>query len=238
MIRASFVIPAYNSERWISKTIWSCRNQTEKKIEILVINDGSTDQTKDIAEWHAKEDRRVIVHNCPNRGRSGARNYGNSQVQSDLIFVLDSDDFASRNRVKDSIAVFELKKADFVYGSFFVMDAYGKVITDQNGKPMPPVRSSPFDPEVAKQKKMNFICHSTVAYTKKVAEAVKYEEGEWSKLGLDDWKFQWEVHKKGFVMKNIRNPIAYYRDTEDNTINTRDQKEVLRVKEEYLAQAL
>ena len=224
--RASFVIPAYNAERWISKTIWSCRNQTVKQIEIVVVNDGSADDTRDIIEWHSKQDPRVRVYHQKNSGRSAARNFGNDLAISDLILVLDSDDMATRNRAKDTIAAFELKKPDLLYGSFFIIDSMGN--TERK------MICAPFDPAINKEKKMNFICHSTMAYTKKLSSDVRYEEGDWSRLGLDDWKFQWEAHLKGYKIKNIRNPLCYYRVTEDGTMATRDEKEVLKAKEEYL----
>lgn len=225
--RASIVIPAYNADRWLSKTIWSCRNQTIKPIEIIVVNDGSTDGTKEIANWHASEDKRVRVLNQENMGRSHARNWGNDHTESDLILVLDADDMATRNRVKDTLAIFELKKPDFLYGSFFMVDSMG---TTQKK-----LVCAPFDPEEAKKKKLNYICHSTVAYTKKLAQAIRYEDGMYSKLGLDDWKFQWEVYRKGFKIQHIKNPLCYYRVTEDGTMATRDQSEVDKAKDAYLA---
>jgi glycosyltransferase involved in cell wall biosynthesis len=226
--RASFVIPAYNADRWISKALYSCRTQTIKNIEIIVVNDGSTDYTKAIVEWHAEEDKRIHVINQKNAGRSAARNVGNDSAKSDLILVLDADDMSTRNRVKDTLAVFELKKPDFLYGSFFSIDSMGTTM----GK----LVCGPFDPEVSKQKKLNFICHSTVAYTKKLSESVRYEEGVYTKLGLDDWKFQWEVYKKGYKIQHVRNPLCYYRVTESGTMATRDQKEVDAAKEAYFAQ--
>lgn len=225
--RASFVIPAYNADRWLSKAIYSCRTQTIKNIEIIVVNDGSTDYTKSISEWHAEEDKRVKVFNRSNEGRSATRNFGNSMAESGLILVLDADDMATRNRVKDTLTVFELKKPDFLYGSFFSIDSMGTT----KGK----IVCAPFDPEISKQKKLNFICHSTVAYTKELSEAVKYEDGVYTKLGLDDWKFQWETYKKGFKIQNIRNPLCYYRITEDGTMATRDTKAVEVAKDEFLA---
>lgn len=225
--RASFVIPAYNADRWLSKALYSCRTQTIKNIEIIVVNDGSTDYTKAIAKWHADEDKRIKVFNRTNHGRSSSRNYGNEVASSDLILVLDADDMATRNRVKDTLAVFELKKPDFLYGSFFSIDSMGTTRSK--------VVCGPFDPEVSKQKKMNFICHSTVAYTKKLSQTVKYEEGVYTELGLDDWKFQWETYKNGFKIQHIRNPLCYYRITEDGTMATRDQKSVDTAKEAFLA---
>lgn len=225
--RCSFVIPAYNAQRWISKTIYSCRNQTIKQIEIIVVNDGSTDGTREIAEWHAKEDPRVKVFNLVNQGRSSARNFGNDQAQSDIILVLDADDLATRNRVKDTITAFQLKKPDFLYGSFFTMDSFGNAAQK--------IVSVPFDYDEAKKTKHNFICHSTVAYTKRLSKAVRYESGVWSDLGLDDWRFQWEVYRAGLVIKNVKNPLCYYRVTEDGAMATRDPKKVEEAKEGFLA---
>jgi glycosyltransferase involved in cell wall biosynthesis len=228
MPRASFVIPAYNAERYVSKAIFSCRNQTIKQIEIVVVNDGSQDGTGEIIDWHAKQDPRVVpVHLEKNVGRSEARNIGNDKAASPLLFVLDADDMAARNRVKDTIALFELKKPDFVYGSFFVIDSLGN--TERK------IICSAFDQIISKAKKLNFICHSTVAYRKALAQDVRYEGGEYSKLGLDDWKFQWDVCRKGYAIKHIRNPLAYYRDSGDTISSTRDEKEVARVKETFLA---
>lgn len=225
--RASFVIPAYNAERWVSKTIWSCRNQSVKQVEIIVVNDGSTDGTKDVIDWHAKEDKRVRAFHRDNQGRSAARNFGNDQAVSGIIMVLDADDMATRNRAKDTIAAFELKHPDFLYGSFFAVDSMGTTEVKRV--------CSPFDPVISKEKKFNYICHSTVAYTKKLASSIPYEGDVWSKLGLDDWKFQWEVYRRGYSIKCIRNPLCYYRVTEDQTMSTRDPKEVAKAKDEYLA---
>lgn len=225
---ASFVIPAYNSERWISKTLYSCRNQTIKNIEIIVVNDGSTDDTQAIIDFHAREDSRIIpLHLTANVGRSEARNRGNDEATSGIILVLDADDLASKNRVKDTLEAFQAKKADLIYGSFFVVDSMGNVETR--------IICSPFDPIISKEKKLNFICHSTVAYTKQLAKEVRYEGGEISKLGLDDWKFQWDTYKKGYVIKNVRKFLSSYRVSDDTVSSTRNEEQVIKVKEAILA---
>lgn len=224
--RASFVIPAYNAAPWISKTILSCLNQTVKNIEVIIVNDGSQDDTEEICIYYMEKDPRVKVSTAINHGRSWARNKGNELAQSDLIMVLDADDLATKNRAKDTIAFFEAKKPDVAYGSFFAMDSMG---TAQNK-----IVSRPFDPVEAKTQKMNFICHSTMAYTKAVADTIKYEEGVYTDLGLDDWKFQWEAHLKGFKIMNMKNPLCYYRLTESGTVATRDPKAVQEAKEAFL----
>lgn len=226
--RVSFVMPAYNAERWISKAIWSCRNQTIKQIEVIVVNDASQDDTGDIIDWHAKEDKRVRhVFQGVNGGRSHARNVGNDCARAPFILVLDADDMAARNRAKDTLAAFELKKADLLYGSFFLMDSMGTV--DRK------IICGAFSPELSKEKKLNFICHSTMAYRKDLAQDVRYDEGEFSRLGLDDWKFQWEAYRKGYSIKHLRKPLCYYRATQDGISQARKPEEVEKIKDLYLA---
>lgn len=226
--RVSFVIPAYNAERWLSKAIWSCRNQTIKQIEIIVIDDCSTDWTYQIAKKHVMEDNRVKVFRLEkNVGRSAARNFGNNQANSKYILVLDADDMASRNRAKDTLTAFELKKADLVFGSFFFIDSIGKT----HGK----ITARAFDPEESKTTKLNYICHSTMAYTKDLATSIRYPEDQYSTLGLDDWKFQWEAYKSGAKFAHVRSPLAYYRQTEEGVSSVRNPEEVERLKVAYLA---
>ncbi len=226
--RASFVIPAYNADLWISKTLWSCRNQTEKKIEILVVNDASTDSTQEIIEWHAKEDPRVkLIDFSDNGGQSRARNEGNQQAQADYLFVLDADDMAARNRVKDSLAAFTLKGCDLVYGSFFKMDSNGTVCER--------VPVTPFDPEFSRKAKTNRICHSTLAYTRKVAQNVQYQWAQFGSLGIDDWRFEWDCYRKGYTFQPVKSPLSYYRSLESSMTMNRDPKLMNEFKDAYLA---
>jgi glycosyltransferase involved in cell wall biosynthesis len=229
--RASFVIPAYNADRWISKSIWSCRNQTIKQIEIIVVNDGSTDGTKDILDWHAKEDSRVHpVHLADNQGAPRCRNTGNLLAQSDHIFVLDSDDMAARNRVKDSLATFQLKGCDLLYGSFFIIDAEGTVQTKMT--------CLPFDPEKSKRDGTNYICHSTMAYTKKLADDVHYEWEKFGSLGIDDWRFEWDAWKKGYKFHCLKNVLGYYRSLDSSITSQRNGEVMKSFKDKYLAEIL
>lgn len=226
--RASFVIPAHNADRWISKTIHSCRNQTIKQIEIIVVNDASTDETKNIIDWHAKEDPRVKPIHLEKNGMSGhARNVGSDAAQAEYILVLDADDLATRDRVKHTITAFELKKAGIVYGAYFGMDVYGNA-----GNKM---TQQTFDPEVSKSKRFNFICHSTMAYTKKLAGKVRYDEGQFADLHMEDWKFQWDAYKLGATFFAVKSPLCYLRVSGDTQSALRDEDAILKAKDEYLA---
>jgi glycosyltransferase involved in cell wall biosynthesis len=93
----SILIPAYNAQEWIADTIRSALAQTWQRKEIIVVNDGSTDQTLAVAQRFASKN--VIVVTQENRGAAAARNQAFSLSQGDFIQWLDADDLMSANKV-------------------------------------------------------------------------------------------------------------------------------------------
>lgn len=88
----SIIVPIYNSSRFLDNCIRSVVSQTYSDIELLLINDGSTDNSKDICDYWANNDNRVRVINQSNAGVSVARNRGLSEANGEFIMFLDSDD--------------------------------------------------------------------------------------------------------------------------------------------------
>lgn len=86
-------MPAYNAERYISSCLDSIINQTFKEFEIIVINDGSVDGTKDILEAYAKKDKRIRAYHKTNSGVSDSRNYGINLAKGEYLTFVDSDDW-------------------------------------------------------------------------------------------------------------------------------------------------
>ena len=93
----SIIIPAYNCEKYISKCINSVVNQTYKNIEIIIIDDGSKDNSSVLCDEYAKEYNFITVIHKENGGLSDARNYGLKNAKGKYIFFIDSDDFIDDN---------------------------------------------------------------------------------------------------------------------------------------------
>lgn len=89
----SIIIPVYNAKKYLANTLDSVIKQTYKNLEIILVNDGSTDNSKDICESYAKIDKRIKVINKENGGVSSARNYGLALAKGEYISFVDSDDF-------------------------------------------------------------------------------------------------------------------------------------------------
>lgn len=93
MCEVTIIIPVYNTEKHLKKAIESCLNQTFKDIEIIIINDGSTDNSLLIAQKYEAENNCVRVVTTENRGLSEARNTGLNLAKGKYIYFLDSDDW-------------------------------------------------------------------------------------------------------------------------------------------------
>ena len=91
--KISIVVPVYNVEKYVSKCIESIINQTYSNLEIILINDGSTDISGCICDYYAKKDNRIIVVHQNNQGLSMARNNGINISTGDYIGFVDSDDW-------------------------------------------------------------------------------------------------------------------------------------------------
>lgn len=100
MSLVSVIIPAYNAERFISETIDSVINQTYKYIEIIVIDDGSTDNTRNIVEKKMETDSRIVLKQILNNGVSNARNTGFNLSKGNFVSFLDADDLWLPNNIK------------------------------------------------------------------------------------------------------------------------------------------
>lgn len=103
----SVIIPIYNTERYLNKCISSVRKQTYKNIEILLIDDGSSDRSGEICDRHAAEDDRIqVVHIC-NNGVSHARNLGIQRASGKYLFFVDSDDYIDCEMIADQVCIME-----------------------------------------------------------------------------------------------------------------------------------
>lgn len=96
----SIIIPVYNSEKYIERMLLACINQTYRNIEIIVVNDGSSDNSQNIISKIAEYDARVCVLNKHNGGVSSARNYGMNHAHGDWLTFVDADDYIDKNYIE------------------------------------------------------------------------------------------------------------------------------------------
>ena len=132
MPKCSIIIPVFQGDAYLAETIESLRNQTEKDIEIIVVNDASPDYLDDLMSWYIKQDSRIKYHLFEtNRGVCEARNFGNQMAEADLLFVSDQDDLSLPDRVKDSVEFMEAHpEVDCLTGWYFECDVDGNPVKE------------------------------------------------------------------------------------------------------------
>ena len=101
MIKISIIVPIYNIEEYISECIDSILKQSYKNIEVILIDDGSTDNSGKLCDNYCELDKRIKVIHCKNGGLSAARNIGIKICTGDYIIFLDGDDFLVENCIED-----------------------------------------------------------------------------------------------------------------------------------------
>lgn len=117
--KVSVIVPAYNAEKYLDQCIQSLINQTLNEIEIICVNDGSTDRTEEMLQWYKNKDNRITVISKKNTGYGHSMNIGIERAKGEFIAILESDDFAKTcmlenlyNEAKSNDV--EVVKANFV----------------------------------------------------------------------------------------------------------------------------
>lgn len=114
MSLVSIIIPIYNVEDYVSNAVNSAINQTEKDIEIILVDDGSTDSSGIKCDKFAAKDSRIKVIHKENGGLSSARNAGTKVAKSNYVMYLDGDDFLNYNAVNRLLSVMKEYPSDFI----------------------------------------------------------------------------------------------------------------------------
>lgn len=126
----SVVIPAYNSAPTLDATLRSVRAQTHRNLEIVVVNDGSTDETEAVAAGHCAKDPRIAVVAIPNGGLPNARNTGIRATRGRFIAPVDADDLWHPTKIARQLAVFAASGPEMglVYTAHRTIDMEDRVI--------------------------------------------------------------------------------------------------------------
>lgn len=113
--KVSVIIPVYNTEAYIEDSLRCIMNQTLKELEVIVVNDGSTDNSLDIINKIAQEDERIQVYSQRNQGQSVARNAGLEMARGEFLYFMDSDDLLSADALEACFNKCCKQEVDFVY---------------------------------------------------------------------------------------------------------------------------
>lgn len=138
MPKISVVVPVYNVKKYLEKCLNSLVNQTFSDIEIICIDDGSTDGSNEILTEFQNKDRRFIIKKQSNQGAGAARNYGIEIANGEYILFFDSDDYCELNFLEEMYNHAKKYDSDLVVCSYRKVDDNGNVTESRN--PNSPIR--------------------------------------------------------------------------------------------------
>ncbi len=122
----SAIVPVYKTEKYLNKCINSIVNQTYKNLEIILVDDGSPDNSPVMCDSWAEKDSRIKVVHKENGGLSSARNAGLNIINGDYVLFVDSDDWIEPNMIEQLLKTADKENADIAVCSFFMDFTQGK----------------------------------------------------------------------------------------------------------------
>ena len=133
MSEISVIVPVYNVESYLGECLDSICNQTFKDIEIICVNDGSTDRSLDILNEYVKKDERIKIISQQNQGLGAARNTGFDHANGNYLYFIDSDDYIKLDTLEKLYKNIISNQSDIVMFMFQTVDDMGKVQRKRQG---------------------------------------------------------------------------------------------------------
>jgi glycosyltransferase involved in cell wall biosynthesis len=203
MARIDVLIPAYNAAATLRDAIESVRAQTVQDIRIVVVNDGSKDETPAIAAEIARQDRRVVLIDTPNRGIVEARNEALRNATADCIACLDADDIAFPHRLERELAYLDAHAECVAVGSHVEhVDEKGAALPGMT-QPTPPGAANPARAPALEP----YIIQSTLLARRADVEAVG---GYRHVPNSEDSDLYWRLAERGALV-NLTEKLGKYR---------------------------
>jgi glycosyltransferase involved in cell wall biosynthesis len=204
----SIITPAYNAQRFIDKCIESVIAQSYQNWEMIIVDDGSTDETLEIIQQYINQDYRVILFsNDINLGASKSRNIAIKEAKGDYIAFLDSDDVWLPKKLEMQIELMDIEGVEMSYSNYEVIDEEGYVISNFKA----PTKVTYND-----MLKTSYIGTLTTIYSTKELGKIYFKD-----VGHEDYLLKLDILKEIDYAVGINQPLAQYRIVQDSLSNNK-----------------
>ena len=204
----SVIVPVYNVEKYIGKCLESICCQTYSNLEIIVVNDGSTDNSRQIVLQWTEKDKRIVFLEQQNSGVSVARNLGIEKAHGEYIAFVDSDDYIADNMYMELYHLLKKSNCNMVVCGYMAVDDDGKPINEKYGDPKEKIYSEEeylWTMQDNVRIHTSFICPWNKLYLKSLFDDIRFPAG---KVNEDNWiihKLVYKTHKVAYI-----NQYLYY----------------------------
>ena len=204
----SVIVPVYNVQDYLKKCLDSISAQTMRDIEIIIINDGTKDSSREIAVAHARTDPRIILIDQENQGLGYARNTGLNVARGRYVAFVDSDDWLDIGYLEAFYLEAERNEADLVIGSFFAVASNEREVTPYYLDTTLRYRDVPFHWTEARQ----IFLTPTPVWDKFYRRSLIEENGiRFVKLSSEDIPFKWQIFTAAKRISTLPEPMYNYR---------------------------
>lgn len=195
----SIIMPVYNSEKYIKDSISSALQQSYENYELIIVDDCSTDMSRNIINTFQNKDKRITcIFLSENKGVAHARNQGIQAAKGKYIAFMDSDDLWDADKLKTQVEIMEDSNADLSYTSYMMIDEQGIIFSKKN---------VPQTVDFTDLLKENFICLSSILVKSCVAKK-HFMKREYFH---EDYIFLLDLLKENCFFKGIEKNLVYYR---------------------------
>lgn len=201
----SVIMPAYNAARFVEQALDSVLAQTVSDLEIIVIDDGSVDNTREIISRYARQDSRIrVLLNEENMGVARTRNRGLELVTGRYVALLDSDDYWEPRMLEKMVARAEETGADIIYCSYALVDEDGKKVCNDFIVPA----ETTFEESIVR----SVITCSTVLVTAELAKNNRFP----TNMYHEDIALWFQILRDGGTARGVPEVLAAYRQRADS----------------------
>jgi glycosyltransferase involved in cell wall biosynthesis len=233
----SVIVPVYNHEKFIGETIKSVIDQTYQNLEMLIVDDCSTDKSWDIIqEWSKKDSRIKTFRNDQNKGLVENWRFLIDQSKGEYIAFLEGDDVFYSENLEKKVAIFkEYSNLGMVYCNFKIIDENGKVLISDNHKKIKvkSFKNEIIAPEVFLfSKSAPLSTYSQITIRRNIVTTIGYPRdfGCQEKVFLpSDWDFNFRIATRSYVYALDDTLMGYRRHSNNNSSKTTQVSNHLRI---------
>jgi len=211
----SVIMPSYNHERFIAEAVDSVLEQTVEDFELIIIDDGSSDNSKEVIESYRARDTRIrVLFNDNNQGISRTMNRGLKEAAGEFMAFISSDDIWYAGKLETQLAILRKEPNVVLYADLTKIDSEGRLLDgeDTNAARLSKCRTGNILQDLLKG---NIIPGQTIMFKRRNIDGIKYDE---RLRYLNDWKFVLELAKK-WEFCYMPQPLAKYRVHGSNSIS-------------------
>lgn len=219
MIKVSIIIPVYNAEKYIKRCLNSVVNQTYQNIEIILINDSSTDKSLDICQEYANNYDNIFLYTKENGGPSSARNYGLTKASGKYCFFCDSDDYIDESLIENLVIN---KSNHYLNGVNHYVDYENNIISKKYEKNI--YKITEFYTNIFNNKILGTVWG--FLFKTNIAKKIKFDENT---KCMEDTIFLIEYIKQEKVIgiKYLERPLYYYVINKNSITNAKNNINII-----------